>query len=290
MNRNKKSIAQLLLFSGPAIAIFALFLVYPLVATVVKSFEGAQGGFSLDQYTKLFSNTPESFQLWNALGNTFEFFLVAVIIQIPVALGLAALLTSRAVRRTRGLYRTLIFLPTTLSVVIVGFIWSLLLNPLWGVSTFPLLGNASTALPTLAAIWSWAFVGVPTIFIYSALISIPADVIDAASMDGAGGVRVFWSVKLPMIRAQLGLILILTFIWSFRMFDLIFAVKGGRPGPDYSTDLLATMFYRTFFGWRGQLGDPALGAAIAVIVLAITALFVGLYFVLFQRKMKVEAY
>ena len=91
------------------------------------------------------------------------------------------MLTSGALRRSEGVYRTLLFIPATLSVVIVGFIWRLIINPLWGLVGFPLLGNELTALPTISLMGVWQYFGIPMVFLYSALLAVPNDIVEAAS-------------------------------------------------------------------------------------------------------------
>jgi len=103
------------------------------------------------------------------------------------------------------------------------------------------------------------------VFLYSALLAVPNELVEAANIDGAGGWTTFWKIKFPLIAPQFGLIAILTYIWTFNGFDLVFALNGSAPGPNYSTDILGTYFYRTFFGSSGQLADLDLGSAVATV-------------------------
>jgi len=91
------------------------------------------------------------------------------------------------------------------------------------------------------------------VFLYSALLAVPNELVEAANIDGAGGWTTFWEDQVSLIAPQFGLIAILTYIWTFNGFDLVFALNGSAPGPNYSTDILGTYFYRTFFGSSGQL-------------------------------------
>jgi raffinose/stachyose/melibiose transport system permease protein len=183
-------------------------------------------------------------------------------------------------------YRTLLFIPTTLSVVIVGFIWRLIIHPLWGIVDYPLLGEAATALPTITLMSVWQYLGIPMVFLYSALISIPSNIIEAAQVDGASDLRIFFRIKIPLIAPQIGIITILTFIWIFNAFDIIYALNGGAPGPDYATDVLGTLFYRTFFGWGPDLGNQNLGAATATVIFFIILFGTAVYFATVQRRLK----
>jgi raffinose/stachyose/melibiose transport system permease protein len=132
----------------------------------------------------------------------------------------------------------------------------------------------------------WQYVGIPMIFLYSALLAVPADILEAARIEGAGAWTAFWRVKFPLIAPQFGLIAILTYIWTFNGFDLVFALNGSAPGPNYSTDILGTLFYRTFFGSSGQVADLDLGAAVASVIFLIILVITGAYFWLLHRRLR----
>jgi raffinose/stachyose/melibiose transport system permease protein len=133
----------------------------------------------------------------------------------------------------------------------------------------PWLGKEEYALTTLALISVWQFVGIPMMLIYAALLSIPEEILEAGEIDGITGHVAFWKIKLPLILPSIGIISILTFVGNFNAFDLIYAAQGALAGPDFSTDILGTFFYRTFFGFQLQLGDPHMGSAIASAMFAI---------------------
>ncbi|MBO9590269.1 carbohydrate ABC transporter permease [Devosia sp.] len=282
---------SLLLFVLPALAIYVMFAVAPLVSSVVMSFFNADRTLGsvfvgFENYIYLFTEPVVSARFWNALVNNIKYFAIHVLVEVPIGLLMAALLTSGALRRSEGVYRTILFIPATLSVVIVGFIWRLIINPLWGVVGFPLLGNQMTALPTISLMGVWQYVGIPMIFLYSALLAVPNDLVEASRLDGASPWRTFWDIKFPLIVPQFGLIVILTFIWTFNGFDLVFALNGSAPGPNYSTDILGTYFYRTFFGSSGQVADLDLGATVATVIFTIMLLVTALYFWLVQRRLR----
>ena len=277
---------QLLLFTAPALAFFLLFAVFPLLSTIYISFYQEDVFVGLKNFVFLFTNDEASERLIYAFLHNCQFFLIAASIQLPTALCMAALLTSGRVRRMTSFYRTLLFIPTTLSVVIVGFIWRLIISPLWGIVDYPLLGEKLTALPTITLMSVWQYMGIPMVFLYSALIAIPSNIIEAAQVDGASDLRIFFRIKIPLIAPQIGIITILTFIWTFNGFDIIYALNGGMPGPDYATDVLGTLFYRTFFGWGADLGNQNLGAATATVIFFIILLGTAVYFATVQRRLK----
>jgi raffinose/stachyose/melibiose transport system permease protein len=290
------------LFLGPAVAIYTLFSIYPLIATMTLStYTGDETGqnhfVGLANFVTLLTDAVWSKPFWNAAWNNLVFFIVHMLVQNPIGIALAALLSLPGLK-FKTAYRTLLFLPTMLSVVIVGFAWNLILSPLWGVaegalklvglgSLFaPWLGLPSTALITLALISVWQFVGIPMMLIYAALLNIPDELTDAARVDGLGQFRIFTHIKLPLVLPTIGLVSILTFVGNFNAFDLIYSVKGALAGPNFSADILGTFFYRTFFGNQLQPGNPTMGAAVATLMFVIILLGVCAYLFLVQRRIQ----
>ena len=293
---------HIIVFLAPATIVYSLFMIWPLADTLRLSLfdadnTGAQTFVGIENYETLFGVEHWSSQFWNALENNFVFFAIHMMVQNPIGILLAALLSMPALR-LRGTYRTLLFMPTLLSVVIVGFVWELILSPIWGItpsildaiglgSLFaPWLGLEGSALVTLSLISVWQYVGIPMLLIYAALLAIPDELIDAAHVDGTSGWNIFWKIKLPLILPTIGVISILTFVANFNAFDLIYAVKGALAGPDFSTDILGTFLYRTFFGQQLQLGDPNMGAAVATMMFLIILVGVCLYLFVIQRRIQ----
>lgn len=292
---------HILVFLAPATLIYTLFMIYPLLDSIRLSFYSQDASGVLhyvgwQNYITMLTDPGWSQAFWNALQNNLVFFTVHMLVQNPIGLLLAALLSLPKLA-ARNTYRTLIFMPTMLSVVIIGFIWQLILNPLWGVSETllgavglqdwfaPWLGEEGSALITLSLISVWQFVGIPMLLIYAALLSIPDDLIDAGVVDGANHWAIFWHVKLPLILPTIGMVSILTFVANFNAFDLIYAVKGALAGPNFATDIMGTLFYRTFFGFQLQIGDPNMGAAVATLMFVVILLGVMLYLFAIQRRM-----
>jgi raffinose/stachyose/melibiose transport system permease protein len=273
-------------FILPALAVYTLFMVYPLVDSLWRSlFDDAGHYVGLENFRTLFGDELYSHAFWNALENNFVFFAFHSLVQNPLGLLLALLLTAQGIRGQQ-VYRTLIFAPTVLSVVVIGFIWRLILSPLWGIVERPLLGESSTALPTLSLISVWQWVGIPMIFFYAVLIAIPRELIEAARVDGATTFRVFRTVTLPLILPMLGIITIVTYVANFNAFDLIYTVQGALAGPDFSTDILGTLFYRTFFGFQLQPGSSALGATVASAMFLIILAGVLVYMFGWARRIR----
>jgi raffinose/stachyose/melibiose transport system permease protein len=292
---------QLWFFLGPAVLIYGAFSALPMAETLrMAFFQGDEAGAlhwaGLANFRTVLGDDEWSAAFWNAMHNNAVFFGVHMVVQNGVALGLAALLSVKNLRFA-GAYRTLIFLPTLLSVVIVGFIWQIILSPLWGVAQgaltriglgewfAPWLGLEETALVTVALISVWQYVGIPMMLIYAALLAVPDDIVDAAHAEGAGPWRIFWAIRLPLIYPTLGLVTILTFVGNFNAFDLIYSIKGALAGPNYATDLLGTLFYRTFFGFGAQVGSVTMGSAVATLMFLVILAGVGLYFFAVQRRL-----
>ena len=150
----------------------------------------------------------------------------------------------------------------------------------------PWLGLPQTALITVSLISVWQFIGIPMILFYTALIGIPDELIEAAVVDGCNSWRIFWKIKFPLIIPTLGVVTILTFVGNFNAFDLIYTMKGALAGPDFSTDIMGTLFYRTFFGQQLQLGNPTMGATVATMMFLTILAGVLTYMFLWQRRVQ----
>ncbi len=300
----KRFPTHIIVFLAPAVIIYTVFMIYPLIDSLrlslyAPSAENPQVeefvGFK--NYETLFTDPNYAPRLQGAVKNNFIFFAVHMLVQNPVGLLLATLLTSQ-LTRWRAVFRTALFLPTMLSFVLVGFIWgNIILSPLWGIADDffrtiglgdliqPWLGKPETALITLSLVSVWQFIGIPMMLFSAALIGISDELIEAARVDGATAWGVFWYIKFPLILPTVGIVTILTFVGNFNAFDLIYTVQGGLAGPNFATDILGTFFYRTFFGFQLQAGNPTMGATIAGVMFLIILTGVLVYLVGFQRRL-----
>ena len=295
--RIKRFPTHIIVFMAPAVIIYTAFMIWPLISSLSLSFVGPdeETFVGLQNYITLLTNDLWSDRFWGALRNNFIFFGVHMVVQNSIALVLAAFLARRTIR-FRSAYRTAIFAPTILSVVLIGFIWQLILSPLWGITeTFmswvgleqffrPWLGLEGPALITLALISVWQFLGIPLMLFYAALLGIPNELIEAAHVDGATEWTVFWRIKFPLILPVVGIVAILTYVGNFNAFDLIYTTQGALAGPNFSTDIMGTMFYRTFFGQQLQLGNPTMGSTVAAMMLLIILTGVLIYLFGWQRR------
>jgi len=292
----------ILVFLAPATLLYTLFAIYPIIESLrlsaYQDVDGIQQFVGLANYAKLLGDPVWAEQFWNALKNNLVLFAMHMLIQNPVALALAALVSIPTLRFA-STYRTIFFLPTLLSVVVVGFIWQLILSPLWGITPDfmkmlglgkyfkPWLGLEGSALITVTLISIWQYVGIPLMLFYAALLNVPEETIEAARIDGLGGWAIFWKVTLPLILPTLGVVTILTYIGNFTAsFDLIYTLQGGLAGPDFSTDVMGTFLFRTFFGFQTQLGDTYLGATVASLLFFIILVGVCIYLFGVQRRLQ----
>ena len=292
---------HILVFLAPAVIIYTAVMILPLIETLRQSLfnvvDGEHVFVGFSNFATLFGDPRWAADFWNALGNNFVFFLIHMAVQNPIGIALAALLSLPGLRFA-AFYRTAFFLPTLLSFVIVGFIWKLILSPIWGVAPWlmdlvgmkalfgPWLGKPGSALIAVSLVSVWQFIGIPMMLIYAALLNIPEEVIEAAEIDGITGWGQFFKIKLPLILPAIGIISILTFVGNFNAFDLVYTMQGALAGPDKATDILGTFLYRTFFGFQLQLGDQSMGATIATIMFLIILTGVCIYLFGIQRRIR----
>ena len=289
---------HIVVFLAPALLIYTAVMIYPILASLWlslnRSADGVNTFVGLGNYQKLLGSELYVGPLMNALKNNVVFFVIHMLVQNPTGMLMAVLLSLKL--RGTAVYRTILFTPTVMSVVVVGFAWKLILNPAWGVQRsilaplhlqsldLPWLGLAGTALGTLSLISVWQNVGIPMLLFLAALVRIPEELYEAARLDGAGFWTVFRYIQLPLILPTVGIVSVLTFVGNFNAFDLIYAVQGAIAGPNFASDILGTLFYRTFFGYQLQPGDPNMGAAVAGFMLLVILIGLLIYLFAWQRR------
>lgn len=267
----------------PAFLVYAVFMAYPLIDSVRLSLytgtTGTRTFVGLANYVRLFTDSVVSVRFWNAFKNTWIFFAFHMLLQNVLGILFAVILTNRTMRG-RQLYQTLIFIPCTIAVLVTGYLFKLMLNPIWAGTTLkhmglgflvrPWLGDTSTALPVVSLVSVWQWVGIPTMMFVAAFQGISDDLIEAASIEGASGWQQFFRIKLPLIMPVVGMIAILTFVSNFNAFDVIYSMETADGAPSYTTDLIGTLFYR--YGVAGQhpvgIPEPGVGAAISTTIFA----------------------
>lgn len=268
----------------PALLVYGIFIIFPFLNSIRYSFYewsgvGPMTFIGLGNYHTVFFGVLRVY-FFRAVQHNLFAFVMNFALQTIFGLGLALALYT--VKKGSNLYKTVFFIPNTLSTVIVGFLWNLLLNPQWGmINRFfeligcgflakPWLGDPKLALPTILVVSAWRGMGFPILVYLAALLAIPEELVEAARIDGAKGPQVVRHIYFPLILPTMFTLMTLSFIWTFNMFDLIFALQGASAGPNYATDVLGTLFYRITFGGMGATATGmGLGAAIAVVTFAI---------------------
>ncbi len=288
-----------MLYLLPGLLIYIIFMAYPLIDSVRLSFftsSGAERTFAgLSNYIKLFTDEVISTRFWTAFGHTWIFFAVHMLVQNVLGITFAVMLTNRTMKGSR-FYQTIIFLPVTLSILVTGYLWKLLLSPVWtgdilsqiGLSALskPWLGQESTALIVVSLVSCWQWVGMPTMMFYAALQGISDELIEAAALEGTGTWDLFRYIQFPLIRPVIGVVAVLTFVNNFNAFDVVFSMEGANGAPNYATDIIGTFFYRV--GIAGQhpvaIPDSGLGAAVATIIFIMLAVFVVPTLIITQKE------
>ncbi|MDJ0924787.1 MAG: sugar ABC transporter permease [Acidimicrobiia bacterium] len=282
MGRSAPPWGTLALFLAPAFLLYAIFMVIPLVQALFFSlFEWtgtARGGFvGFRNFGELFGRFPLNEQLPRDLWHNVIFFIGTMAIQVSLGLLFAVLLQGK--RYGKSFLRTTYVLPFMISPLVVGYVWSLILNPTFGPvnSTLrsigldslarPWLGDPTTAFPVVILVNVWYWLGFPMLLFAAGLAAIPEDYSEAASIDGAGAWQTFRHVTLPLLTPVFGTVAILTFIRSFNVFGLVWSLAGVDGNPAGATDVLGLLFYRTAF--RGGVDAFGVASALAVVMFAI---------------------
>ncbi|MFP3090767.1 sugar ABC transporter permease [Treponema sp. TIM-1] len=272
----------------PALVFYILFMAWPLLDSLRLSLYTGSAGIGrsfvgLENFKKLFTVEQYSQRYWGAFAHTLYFFLVHLAVQNVLGIFFATLLTNRTMRG-REFYQTVIFMPVTFAVLVTGYLWKLLLNPVWsgpfmtkiGLSFLvrPWLGDRATALTVVSLVSCWQWIGIPCMMFVAALRNISTDYFEAAIIEGANGWQIFRRIKFPLIRPVVGIIAILTFVNNFNAFDVVFSMENVNGAPNYATDLMGTLFYRVGIAGQHPVGipDPGMGAAIAAITFFVLCL------------------
>ena len=269
-------------FLAPNLVLVAIFLVFPLVMSFVISAQkreslGVPTWVGFDNYTKLLQDDV----FWEVLRNTVVFTIATVPTSMAAGLGCALLLNG--LLPGRMVYRSIIFLPMVISGVSTGILglwmfdqYSGFVNKLleaFGVAGPSWQSSGPWAMTSVVLVTIWVRLGFDMLIYLAGLQGIDPQLLEAASLDGANAWQRFRSIMLPMLGPSTFFLLIMNLIYSFQVFDTVFAMTNG--GPDFSTTMLVTYAYKTGFDEHGpgQLGyAAAIGVVIFLITLAITSL------------------
>lgn len=266
------------------LALYTVFIGYPLLNTIYLSLVEWNG---LDpewvfvgpgNYQALFKDPV----FWLSLANNVKWAIMTLLFPVVLGLVLAAFLHTGRAYFPAG-FRSLLFLPATMSLVTIGIMFALILNPIFGALNEALrliglgalahdwLGDAKTALYTLIAVFGWSYTGLPLMLYHAGISEIPSELFEAATIEGASGIQSFWYVTLPMLRPVTTVVTMLTVINSLKVFDLVMVMTRG--GPFNQTSVLGYMMYTETF-WNYRFGY---GAAVSVVILLLSSVFAAIY-------------
>lgn len=263
-----------ILFVAPVLLAFAVFYLYPTIRGAWWSFTDysllSEPEFiGLENYQKVLA----SGEFWNSMLVTLYYVVLNVGVQTAIALLLAALMH----RLTRSvILRTTLLLPWLVPNVTVALVWLWLLDTNLGFVNhllegmgLPVVGfftNPAWAIPTIAAINTWAYAGYTALLFYAGMLQIPQDVYEAAAIDGAGEWRIFSRITLPLLRPVMALVLVVSLIGAFQIFDTVAVTTKG--GPVNATRVIYYAIYQEAFTFF-KMGYAATMAILLALILAI---------------------
>ena len=277
--------AWIAIFVLPGLTIVAVIILLPLFMSLFNSLfswnQLLRGDFiGLGNFRRMFLTEPYRTRFFNALGNNAKWFLVTMLVQNSLGLFFGYLLS----RKVAGheFFKRVIFIPVLFSIVAVGFLWGLYLRPNGLLNGFlkilgrpdlmrAWLGDETLATFSIILVNIWRWVGFPSLVFLAAIDNVPTDCLEAAYLDGAKESTVFWKIVMPLIVPSITVITVLTIIGSLNVFEQIYTMAGVDGSPNFSTDTIGTLFYRTAFG-SVDSGSPeiGIGSAIGVVIYGLT--------------------
>lgn len=281
-------------FLLPALVIFALFVIWPVVQSARYSFYSWDGFgppsqfVGLGNYTELMSDPL----FWQALRNNAFVMTWSLVTQIPLGVSLAILLASSI--RGSSFFRTLYLSPLVLSGVIVGLLWQWIYNPTFGLAnevlrvvgleqlTSTWLGNDAIALACIMLVSTWRDLGFYVIIFFAAVQGIPQDLYEAAKIDGAHGWQLHRYVTLPLLKTTTLMATVLSIVGSLQFFDLVWVMTRG--GPYHSSELVTSYMFKVAFTLKRWGYATTLG----FVLFAVTLVFVVVFILLTQAHKSVD--
>lgn len=271
------------LYLIPTLLINVVIIFIPAVLTIALAFYRWDGiGMPVFVGLANFRQLLADHVFWMALGNNVIW--TAIFLTVPIAMGLLAATMMLVARRGSAFFQVVYFLPMVIATAITARVWQgMIYSPLTGIAGlvtragFPVtnpLTQPSTALYGIAVVDLWHWWGFLCVIFFAALRQVPQEQIEAARIEGASFWQMLRYVLLPGIRPTITLMMIMTIIWSFLVFDFVYILTQG--GPAFSSEVLSTLAYRSAFY------DLAVGkaAAVAVVIslfgLATTAVYIRL--------------
>jgi multiple sugar transport system permease protein len=275
---------------APSIIVLLSLVIYPMGFALINSFYFWNLQTSpvpmfftgLDNFKMVFQTTP----FFEALKNTVVLSVLGTFAQFWLGMGIALLLNSRV--KGVSVTRALLIMPTTIAPIVVGFLFRYLFEPNGGILSwllkglgFPvppegMMGSARTSLLTIGVADSWQWTPFFAIVLYAGLLSIPEEILDAARVDGAGPLNLFWQVMLPLLRPVAAFIVMIRFMQLFNSFDLVYVLTRGGPGTSSRT-LSFNLFQEGLVNYNIGL-TAAMTWLIVIIVTVIINIYIWIVF------------
>jgi alpha-glucoside transport system permease protein len=261
-----------LLWIAPAVILILAFFIYPLIQTLIYSFQNADETAFVGFKNYIFIGTDQA--MIEAIRNNLLWLVLATILTVGLGL-IIALLVDRV--KIEAVIKSALFIPMALSYVAASVIWKFvfdyspqigLLNAFLGLFHVPQqawLQNPAFNNFALIAIYTWMWTGFSVVIISAALKGIPDDVIEAAKMDGAGRFSLFFRVMVPMIGPTLGVVATTMIINILKIFDVIYVETGGN----YGTNVIAMEYYNQAFNFNNYGTGSALAILLTVIIIPV---------------------
>ena len=249
-----KNALTIFLFTAPALIVYTVYVLYPIVSTFIYSlydWDGSTAGtfVGMGNYIRLLGDSV----FWTALTNNTWVVFTSVFVQIPLGLIMALMLFAPI----RGLkfFSSIYFFPFLMSTVAVGLLWIFMYDPINGVinqlinvlgfENIPWLSQKNTAMFAVLLVVVWQFVPFYMILFKAAIVGIPEELYEAADIDGANGITKFFHITLPLLMPTIVSSSILAVVGSLKAFDIFYVMTGG--GPNHGTELLGTYMFKQAF-------------------------------------------
>lgn len=251
-----RKVAVITSFILPALFVYVVYVMYPIVDTLIDSFFAWDGQSTMTfigfkNYVHLLRDSI----FWTALKNNVLVILASVCVQIPLGMVMALILLSPI--RGRRIFGTVYFFPFLMSTVAIGLLWTYIFDPLngplnhlirtVGIQNWQIqwLSDPRIAVYAVLLVVVWQYAPFYMILFKAAMVAIPEELYEAASLDGATAWQKFWRITVPLIMPTIVSSAILAIVGSLKSFDLFYIMTGG--GPDHATELLGTYMYKAAF-------------------------------------------
>lgn len=284
------------LFVLPTFIMFVLLTLYPMVWVYRNMFYEYDGitkatFTGMENFVRVFTRDPD---WWNSVVVTFKIAFLKLIIEIPLAVITAVIINEPRIKG-KGIFRGVYFLPTVTSAAVMSVVFSFIFSPYNGIlnsmlmslgiinESIDFLGDPTSALICCTIISVWQIFGQNTLLFLSGLQGIPNDVYESAEIDGAGRIRCFFKISIPLMMPTFRVILMLAIIGSLGVFDSVYVLTNG--GPQGATTTMAVAIYKRLFGE----GIPEYGytASLSAISSVISGVLTVLYLAISKKSSEI---